>query len=95
MKHHIYITIQTIYQYFVEAPLAVITTSSILGYDATSLAHLILGILLCRSSQTLSVWMGSVAEQLFFRSPEMLDLLFKSGLWLFRFPPDVTLGIQA
>ena len=30
-------------QYFVEAPLAPITASNLLGYDITSLAHLYLG----------------------------------------------------
>jgi hypothetical protein len=40
-------------QYFVEAPLAVITTSRLLGYDVKSLAHLYLG---CFSSlQILSI----------------------------------------
>jgi hypothetical protein len=32
----------TFTQYFVEAPLAAITASSLLGYDATSLEHLYL-----------------------------------------------------
>ena len=71
-------------QYFVEAPLVVITSSSLLGYNATSLAHLYLGSfsLLCSSSQALSGWMGSVAAQLFFRSFQRCYISFKSGLWL-------------
>ena len=45
-------------QYFVERPLAAITDSSLLEYDATSLAHLYLG------SFSLSGWIGSIAAQL-------------------------------
>uniref|UniRef100_A0A8C8MHB0 Ectonucleoside triphosphate diphosphohydrolase 4 n=1 Tax=Oncorhynchus tshawytscha TaxID=74940 RepID=A0A8C8MHB0_ONCTS len=41
-------------QYFVEAPLAVITALSLLGYDATSLAHLYLGSFSNSSLQILS-----------------------------------------
>jgi hypothetical protein len=37
------LSFQTLSQYFVESPLAAITASSLLGYDATSLAHLYLG----------------------------------------------------
>ena len=63
-------------QYFFEAPLAVITTLSLLGYDATSLAHLYLGSFSHSSIQTLSSsvrLIGSIAAQLFQVSPEMLD----------------------
>jgi hypothetical protein len=41
-------------QYFVEAPLTVITASSFLGYDAISLAHLYLGSFFHYSQQILS-----------------------------------------
>ena len=54
MKYHINISIQTLY--FVEAPLAVITASSLLGYDATSLAHLYLGSV----SYSLQIFSSSV-----------------------------------
>ena len=57
-----YIGIQTIYM--VEAHLTAITALSLLGYDATSLAHLYLGSL-SHSSQALSCWMGSIAAQPF------------------------------
>ena len=48
--------------------MAAITASSPLGYETTSLAHLYLRsspILLCRTSQALSGWIGSFAAQLF------------------------------
>ena len=67
----IYIRIQTLTQYFVEAPLAVTIALSLLGYDPTSLAHLYLGSFsYCslQKSQDMSGWMGSVAVQ--------------SGVWL-------------
>ena len=38
-----YITITAFAQYFVDAPLAAITASSLFEYDATSLAHPSLG----------------------------------------------------
>jgi hypothetical protein len=62
-------------QYFVEAPLAVITASSLLGYDATILAYLYLGSFSHSSLQILarSGWMGSVATQQFQDSQEMFD----------------------
>ena len=41
-------------QYFVEAALAAITASSLLGCDATSLAHLYLGMFSCSSLHILS-----------------------------------------
>ena len=59
-------------QYFVEAPLAAITASSLLGYDATSLVHLYLGIFSHSSLQILSSsirWMHSYFQV----SPEMFD----------------------
>jgi hypothetical protein len=52
-------------QYFVEAPLAAITASSLLGCNATSLGHLYLGSFSHSSSHGLSGWTGSVAAQLF------------------------------
>ena len=54
LKYHIYISIRPFFQYFVEAPLAAITASSLLGYDATSLAHLYLGSFSHFSLQILS-----------------------------------------
>ena len=48
-----------------------ITASSPLRYDATSLGLSL--ILLCRSSQPLSGWMGSVAAQVFQVFPEAFD----------------------
>jgi hypothetical protein len=41
--YDIYISIQNLTQYFDKVPLAEITASSLLGYDATNLAHLYLG----------------------------------------------------
>ena len=38
--------------------------------------------LLCRSSQALSDWMGSVAAQQFFKSLQRCSIGFKSRLWL-------------
>ena len=67
-------------QYFVEAHLAVITASSLLGYDTTSLAHLYLYPSPCH-------W----------KIPPQQDtattMLHRRDYA--RFPPDVTLGIQA
>ena len=59
MKYHIYITIPRPFtQYFVEAPLAVISSSSLLGFDATSLAHLYLGSF---SHSSLHILLSSVS----------------------------------
>lgn len=59
-------------QNFDEAPLAAVTTSSLLGYKAISIAHLwgCFSILLCGSSQSLPAWMeiNSVETFSFFRS---------------------------
>ena len=63
-------------QYFVKAPLAAITASSLLGYDATSLAHLYLGSFSHSSLQILSSSVrldGECRCTAIFRSPEMLD----------------------
>ena len=63
-------------QYFVEAPLTVITASSLLGYDATSLAHLYLGSFSHSSLQILSscqVGWGVLQHYCFQVSPEMFD----------------------
>ena len=67
LNYYIYIVMQTLYSVLCKgsAPLAAL---SHLGYNATTLAHLYLGsspIPLCRSSQALSGWMGSVTAQLF------------------------------
>jgi hypothetical protein len=44
LKYHIYIYVfRPFTQYFVEAPLAATTVLSLLGYDASSLAHLYVG----------------------------------------------------
>ena len=55
--------------YFAEAPLEAITASILLGYDALQAWHTCIWgvspIPLCRSSQALSGWMGSVTAQLF------------------------------
>ena len=53
LKYHIYNIIQTIYS--VETPLAGITASSLLGFDATSLAHLYLESFSHSSLQILSI----------------------------------------
>jgi hypothetical protein len=42
-KYYINISFQTLFSVLVETPLAAITASSRLGYDATSFAHLYLG----------------------------------------------------
>ena len=65
-------------QYFVEAPLAAITASGLLGNDATSLAHLYLGSFSLSSLQILSssvrlVGWGVSLNSYFQVSPEMSD----------------------
>ena len=59
--------------YFVEAPLAVITALSLLGYDATSLVHLYLGSFSHYSLQILSrsVRLNGELHSYFQESPEM------------------------
>ena len=72
-------------QYFVEAPLAVITTSSLLGYDATSLPKLYLGNFSHSSLQILSSSVRLKGERrctVIFRSLQRCSDWFKSGLWL-------------
>ncbi len=67
---------QPLAQYFVEAPLAPITDSNLLGYNATSFAHHHLAVI-CHSSphlftsQALSGWMG--ADEHFQVSLEISD----------------------
>ena len=56
--------------YFVEAPLAANTASSIFGCDATSLAHLYLGSF---SPSSLQILDGERRRTAIFRSPEMFD----------------------
>ena len=61
-------------QYFVEAPLAAITASNLLGYDATSLAHLYLGTFFSADRLKLcQVGWGASLHSYFQVSPEMLD----------------------
>jgi hypothetical protein len=64
-------------QYFVEAPLAVITALSLLGYDAVSLAHLYFGeFLLFLSVDPLrlcQVGWGALLHSYFQVSPGILD----------------------
>ena len=65
-------------QYFVEAPLASITASSLLGYDATLLAHLYLGSFPHSSLQILSSSIsleGSVTAQLFSGLSRVIDVV--------------------
>ena len=72
-------------QCFVEAPLAAITASSLLGYDATSLAHLYLGSFSQTSLQILSSSVRLDGERsctAIFRSLQRCSIGFKSGLWL-------------
>ena len=68
-------------QYFVEAPLAVITASSIVGYEATSFIHTCIwgvsSILLCRSSSSVRLD-GARRFTAIFRC----SIGFKSGFWL-------------
>ena len=70
--------------YFVEAPLAAFTALQLLGYDATSLAHLYLGSF-SHSLQILSSSVRLNGERCctaIFRSPQRCYIGFKSGLWL-------------
>ena len=67
-------------QYLVEAPLAAIIALSLFGYDATSLAHLDLGIFCYFSLQILSCWLDGNLQ--WKGSLEMSDWVYKSGLWL-------------
>ena len=72
-------------QYFVEAPLAAITALSLLGYDATSLAHLYLGSFSHSSLQILSSSVRLDGERCctaIFRSLQRCSIGFKSGFWL-------------
>ena len=70
-----YISIQTLYSVlFVEAPLAAIIALSLLGYDATSLAHLYLEGFSHSSLQILSSSVRLNGEHSYFQvSPEMFD----------------------
>ena len=81
-----YISIQTLYSVlFVEAPLAAIIALSLLGYDATSLAHLYLGDFSRSSLQILSSSVrldGEFCCTAIFRSLQRCLIRFKSGLWL-------------
>lgn len=54
-------------QNFDAAPLAAVTASGLLGYQAISAAHLwaCLAILLCRSSQALPAWMETIRGETF------------------------------
>jgi hypothetical protein len=73
-------------QYFAEVPLAAITALSLLGYEATSLAHLYLGIFSHSSLQILS---GSVrldrecCYTAIFRSFQLLD---RDQVWVLAGP---------
>ena len=72
-------------QYFVDAPLAAITASSLFEYDATSLAHLSLGSFAHSSLQHLSSSIrldGKRQCTAIFRSLQRCSIGFKSGLWL-------------
>ena len=74
LKNHIYISIQTQTQNFVEVPLAVITALSLLGYDTTSLAHLYLGSFFSADPLKLCPVGGGVLLHSYFQvSPEMFD----------------------
>ena len=67
---------------FVEAPLAVITALSLLGYDATSLAQLYLGSFSHSSLQILSSSVRLDGERrctAIFRSLQRCSIRFKSG----------------
>ena len=72
-------------QYFVEASLAVIIASSLLGYDATSLARLYLGNFCHSILQILSssIWLdGERWCTAIFKSLQRCSIGFKSRLWL-------------
>ena len=75
----------TLTQYFIEAPLAVITALALLGYDATSLAHLYLGSF---SHSIIKILSSSVRLEeerhctAIFKSLQRCSIGFKSGLWL-------------
>ena len=84
-KYHIYISIQTLHSVLVEAPLAAITASSLLGYDATSSAHLYLGSFSHSSLQILSSSVrldGECRCTVIFRSLQRCSIWFKYGLRL-------------
>uniref|UniRef100_A0A8C7INB0 Solute carrier family 37 member 4 n=1 Tax=Oncorhynchus kisutch TaxID=8019 RepID=A0A8C7INB0_ONCKI len=75
---------QTLYSVVVEAPLAVITALSLLGYDATSLHTSIWGgspILLCRPSSSVRLD-GECHCTAIFWSLQRCSIGFKSRLWL-------------
>ncbi len=81
LKYHIYISKLLM----VEAPLAAITALSLLGYDATSFAHLDWGIFWHSSLQILSSSVRLDWERRWtaiFRSLQRCSIGFKSGLWL-------------
>ena len=85
MNYHIYILFRPFTQYFVEASLAVIISSSLHGYDTTSLAHLHLGNFSLSSLQILSSSIRLDGERwcaALFRSLQSCSIGFKSGLWL-------------
>ena len=84
-KYHIYVSIQPFTQYFVEAPLAAITALSLLGYDATSLAHLYLVSFYHSSLHILSSSVrldGECCCTAIFRYLQRCSIGFKSGHWL-------------
>uniref|UniRef100_A0A8C7IN68 Solute carrier family 37 member 4 n=1 Tax=Oncorhynchus kisutch TaxID=8019 RepID=A0A8C7IN68_ONCKI len=77
-------SMQTLYSVVVEAPLAVITALSLLGYDATSLHTSIWGgspILLCRPSSSVRLD-GECHCTAIFWSLQRCSIGFKSRLWL-------------
>ena len=83
-KYHIYISIQTLYSVLCWTTLAAITASSLLGYDATSLAHLYLGSFSHSSLQILSSSVRLDRERrctAIFRSLQRSSIGFKFGLW--------------
>ncbi len=72
-------------QYLVEAPLAAVTASGLFGYDATSFAHLDLGIFRHSSLQIPSSSVrldGDHRWTAIFRSLQRFSIGLKSGLWL-------------
>ena len=85
LKCHICLSIQTLYSVLVEAPMAAITASSLLEYDATSLAHLYLGSFCHSSLQILSSSVRLDEDRhclAIFRSFQRCSIWFKSRLWL-------------
>ena len=75
-------------QYFFEALLAIITALRLIGYDATSLAHLYLALLGVFPNSSLQIFSSSVKLDgkrcctAIFRSLQRCSIRFKSGLWL-------------